>query len=280
MQNKKTAIITGGAKGIGFACARRFLADGYNIVIADIDKQAGQAAIEKLVGEETRGDSKSDGRNSAVFICTDIADKLSIHNLLPQTLNAFGRIDVLINNAGIIKKGGILGLSVEEFDQVLGINLRGAFLISQLVAKHMVKAVSSDTETSKNNGLSIINISSINAKLAIADILAYEVSKGGMNQLTKAMALELAPFGIRVNAIGPGSIKTDMLKDVAKNEQALDMIYSRTPLGRLGKPEEIAGVAAFLASEDASYITGECIYVDGGRLALNYIMNKKANRML
>ncbi|MCF6275800.1 MAG: SDR family oxidoreductase [Robiginitomaculum sp.] len=117
-------------------------------------------------------------------------------------------------------------------------------------------------------------MSSVNAVVAIADILAYEVSKGGINQLTKGMALQLAPYGIRVNGVGPGSIKTDMLAGVAENQDALDMIHSRTPLGRIAHPDEVASVVAFLASTDASYITGECIYVDGGRLALNYVMAK------
>lgn len=118
----------------------------------------------------------------------------------------------------------------------------------------------------------IINMSSINDTVAIPDYLAYTISKGGLLQMTKSMALELAPYGIRVNAIGPGSVKTDMLAGIANDDAAMRRIMLRTPLGRLGQPDEIANVAAFLASEEASYVTGQCIYVDGGRLALNYTM--------
>ncbi len=267
MADRRVIIVTGGAKGIGYACADRFLEDGDNVVIADIDKQAGKAAIEKLAVDEDR----------VLYVATDVSDKLSVHNLIAETLGKFGRIDVLVNNAGIIIKGGALDLDVDDFDKVLAVNLRGAFMVAQAVARHMVEEIdnSDDRSGRTRRPFCIVNMSSVNAVVAIADILAYEVSKGGINQLTKGMALELAPYGIRVNGVGPGSIKTDMLAGVAENPAALDMIHSRTPLGRIAHPDEVASVVAFLASADASYITGECIYVDGGRLALNYVM---ANR--
>jgi len=267
MADRRVVIVTGGANGIGFACVRRFYEDGDQVVIADKNAEAGRAALEKLGAEPDK----------VIFVTCDVADKLSVHNLIAQTISNFGRIDVLVNNAGIIIKGGALDLDVKDFDKVLAVNLRGAFLVAQAVAKHMVQTIdeSDDRSGRTRRPFSIVNMSSINAVVAIANILAYEVSKGGLNQLTKAMALELAPYGIRVNAVGPGSVKTDMLAGVAENEQAMDMIHSRTPLGRIAHPDEVAGVVAFLASKDASYITGECIYVDGGRLALNYIMPKK-----
>ncbi len=267
MAARKVVIVTGGAKGIGFACARRFYEDGYRIVIADNDTEMGHAALDKLGADEDK----------AIFVSCDVSDKLSVHNLVAHCLSTFGQIDVLVNNAGIILKGGILGLSVKDFDQVMSVNLRGAFLVSREIAQYMVQTLeeSDDRSGRQKCQFSIVNISSVNAVVAIADILAYEVSKGGLNQLTKAMALELAPYGIRVNGVGPGSIKTDMLAGVAENQDALDMIHSRTPLGRIAHPDEVASVVAFLASADASYITGECIYVDGGRLALNYVMAKK-----
>ena len=143
----------------------------------------------------------------------------------------------------------------------MAVNLRAPFVVGQVVARHMVDA--------KIKG-SIINMSSINAVLAIPNQLAYVASKGGINQLTKAMALGLAPYGIRVNAIGPGTIVTDILKGVMENEAARHRVLQRTPLKRFGEAEEIGRVAVFLASEDASYITGQTIYPDGGRLALNY----------
>ena len=267
MPDRRVVIVTGGAKGIGYACVRRFFEAGDNVVIADIDKTDGQEAANKLDGTGTR----------VLFVPTDVSDKLSVHNLIAQTLSQFGHIDVLVNNAGMIIKGGILDLDADDFDRVLGVNLHGAFLTSQAVAKHMVKEIddSDDRSGHTRRPFSIVNMSSVNAVVAIEDILAYTTSKGGMNQLTKGMALQLAPYGIRVNGVGPGSIKTDMLAGVAENKPAMDMIHSRTPLGRIAHPDEIASVVYFLASEDASYITGECIYVDGGRLALNYVMAKK-----
>ena len=267
MSDKRVVIVTGGARGIGFACARRFYEDGDRVVIADRDADAGREALKTLGAD----------KNQVIFVSCDVSDKLSVHNLVAQAVSSFGRIDVLVNNAGIIIKGGALDLEPEDFDKVLSVNLRGAFLVSQAVAKHFVSVLDEDDDRSGTArcGFSIVNMSSVNAVVAIPDILAYEVSKGGMNQLTKGMALELAPYGIRVNGVGPGSIKTDMLAGVAENQAALDMIHSRTPLGRIAHPDEVASVVAFLASCDASYVTGECIYVDGGRLALNYVMAKK-----
>ena len=148
---------------------------------------------------------------------------------------------------------------------MLRVNLKGAFLIGQAAARRMVTQVKSG----KPPG-AIVNISSINAVVAIANHTPYCVSKGGIDQLTKVMALSLAPYGIRVNAIGPGSIMTDILKAVATDKDAKRRILSRTPLGRIGEPDEIAAIAVFLASSAASYMTGQTIYADGGRLALNY----------
>lgn len=158
-----------------------------------------------------------------------------------------------------------LDLKEEDFDRVLRINLKGAFLAGQAVARVMV-----DTVKAGGGAGAIVNMSSVNAVFAIANQVPYSVSKGGMNQLTRVMALSLAPFGIRVNAIGPGSIMTDMLASVNADPAAKNRILSRTPMGRIGDPSEIASVAAFLASDDASYVTGQTIYADGGRLPLNY----------
>jgi len=260
----RVVIITGGARGIGFACVERFLNDGYRVMLADRDEHAGQEAVSTL-------DKPS---SQLSFLHCDVSDRLSVHNLVAETLTLFGQIDVLINNAGIVAKGGALDVSEDDFDRVMAVNLRGAFLVSRAVALHMVEALD---EADDRSGLrlpnyNIINITSINAKVAIADNLAYNVSKGGMNQLTRSMALELAPKSIRVNAIGPGSVRTNMLASVADDETAMNVIHSRTPLGRIAQPSEIASVAAFLAGDDASYVTGEIIYVDGGRLALNYVM--------
>ena len=250
----KSAIITGGAQGIGLAVARRFLDDGARVVIADKDEDAGSEAM-SMLGE----------LGAARFIHCDVSDRLSVRNLVAGTVDAFGQIDVLVNNAGIVHSAGFLELTEEDFDRVIQTNLKGAFLAGQAVAKRMVKQIADGGEPG-----AIINLSSINAVVAIADQVPYCVSKGGVSQLTKVMALALAPHGIRVNAIGPGSIQTAMLTSVVDDDDARRRVLSRTPAGRIGEASEIAAVAAFLASDDASYVTGQTIYADGGRLALNY----------
>ncbi|MBL8582561.1 MAG: SDR family oxidoreductase [Rhizobiaceae bacterium] len=257
----KTAIITGGAGGIGRAIARRFLRDGAKVVVADIDHAMGETA-EKDLG----------ALGEVRFIRTDVGSRLDVHNLLAATLELFGDLDILVNNAGIVQDGSILTLTEADFERVLRVNLKGSFLTGQAVAQYLVEKV-------KNGGSpgAIINMSSVNAVLAIPDQLAYAVSKGGVAQLTRAMALELAPWGIRVNAIGPGSIETDMLAAVNKDAGARNRLLSRTPLGRVGQPDEIAAIAAFLASSEASYVTGQTIYADGGRLPLNYMVPPKTS---
>ncbi|MDH3196209.1 MAG: SDR family oxidoreductase [Hyphomicrobiales bacterium] len=252
----KAALITGGAQGIGLAVARRFLDEGARVVIADKDEEAGGEAISTL------------GELGAVrFIHCDVGDRLSVRNLVAATIDAFGQIDILVNNAGIVHAAAFLDLAEEDFDKVIQTNLKGAFLVGQAVAKRMVKQIADGGDLG-----TIINISSINAIVAIADQVPYCVSKGGVSQLTRVMALALAPHGIRVNAIGPGSIQTAMLMNVVEDEEARRLVLSRTPAGRIGEASEIAAVAAFLASDDASYITGQTIYADGGRLVLNYTM--------
>ena len=247
---KQTAIVTGAASGIGRACAQAFAAEGAAVVIADIDEPK---AIETADAINAAG-------GLAKAVRCDVGSGQEAGALVDATLEWTGRIDVLVNNAGIIKAGDFLELSEAEFDAVLRVNLKGAFLVGQAVARSMAA----------RGGGAIVNMSSINAVLAIPDQVPYAVSKGGLNQLTKVMALALAPKGIRVNAVGPGSIMTDMLATVMDDEAARAKILSRTPLARCGEPEEIARVVLFLASADASYVTGQVVYADGGRLGLNY----------
>lgn len=255
----RTAIVTGGANGIGLAIVRRLVTDGARVMIADIDEAAGAAAVESISGDgEVR------------FIAADVSERLDVHNLMARTIGAFGSINALVNNAGIVHAADFLDLEEADFDRVLSVNLKGAFLCGQAVARHMVEQI----EQGEKPG-SIVNISSINDTFAIADQVPYSVSKGGVSQLTKVMALSLAEHGIRVNAVGPGSIMTDMLASVADNPEALARILSRTPLGRIGDPSEIAAVTAFLLSSDASYVTGQTIYADGGRMPLNYTVPVK-----
>lgn len=256
----KTAIVTGAARGIGLAIARRFAEDGARVVLADVEEGEGVAAAEQLVdlGHEAR------------FITCNVTERLDVRNMITGALEAYDSIDILVNNAGIVAEGGFLEVSEEDFDRVIDTNLKGSFLVGQAVARQMVEQVEADGPPG-----TIINISSVNAVFVIPNQVGYSVSKGGVNQLTKVMALSLAPYGIRVNAIGPGSIMTDMLNTVLSDDEARHRMLSRTPLGRVGEPEEIAGVAAFLASDDASYVTGQTIYPDGGRLPLNYTVPVK-----
>jgi glucose 1-dehydrogenase len=254
----KIALVTGGAHGIGLAIARRYVAEGAKVVIADFDRAGGEAAAQALGSAECR------------FVATDVGDPASAANAVAETCRAFGRLDVLVNNAGIIHAADFLDIQEADFDRVIRVNLKGAFLVGQAAAKVMAEQV----KAGQSPG-TIINMSSINAEVAIPNQVPYCVSKGGLDQLTKVMSLSLARFGIRVNAIGPGSIMTDILKAVATDKEARHRLLSRTPLGRIGEPEEIAAVAVFLASDDSSYVTGQTIYADGGRLALNYTVPVK-----
>lgn len=246
----QTVIVTGGASGIGRACVDLFVSEGAAVVIADIDAGQGEALALSITDKGGR----------AAFIRTDVGDASSANALVAQTVERFGRLDVLVNNAGVIKAADFLEISEADFDSVMRVNLKGAFLVGQAAARKMVEA---------GRG-AIVNMSSANAVLAIPNQIPYVVSKGALNQLTNVMALALADKGVRVNAVGPGSIMTDMLKTIMTDEAARRKILSRTPLGRCGEPEEVAKVVAFLASDDSSYITGQCVYPDGGRLGLNY----------
>ena len=242
----RVCIVTGGAQGIGEACVRRFAREGAQVVIADIDDARGAALAAELGG---------------VYLHCDVGNKAQVDALVAQAMAAHGRIDVLVNNAGIFKAADFLDMTEADFDAVLRVNLKGAFLMGQAVARKMAKA---------GKG-SIVNMSSVNGVLAIPTIAGYNVSKGGINQLTRVMALSLADKGIRVNAVAPGTIATELAaKAVLTSEEAKARIMSRTPMRRLGEPAEIADVVAWLASDAASYVTGEIVVVDGGRMTLNY----------
>ena len=254
----KVAIVTGGARGIGLAIATRYVADGAAVVIADVEEAAGREAARRLGAAKCR------------FVAADVGAAADAKRLVAEACAAFGKLDILVNNAGIIHGADFLDLDEADFDRVLRVNLKGAFLVGQAAARQMVAQVKGGAA-----GAAIVNMSSINGQIAIANQAPYCVAKGGLTQLTKVMALALAPHGIRVNAIGPGSILTDILKAVATDREAKRAILARTPLGRIGEPDEIAAIAVFLASDDASYITGQTIYADGGRLVLNYTVPVK-----
>lgn len=253
----KVTVITGGAKGIGLAYGKRFVKEGAPVVIGDVDDKAGAVAVatlEKLGGQ-------------ALYVKCDVTKKADVDALMDAAVKKFGHLDVCIANAGIVNDGGFLELKEEDFDRVMAVNVKGVFLTGQAAARAMIAG--------HRKGV-IINIASTNAVVVQHGQVTYPVSKGAVNLLTKVMAISLADNGIRVVAIGPGPTHTEMLDEVVRNHPTfMKNVGLRTPLRRPAEPEEIAGVAAFLASDDASYITGQTIYAEGGRLALNYMMPEK-----
>ncbi len=252
----KVAAITGAARGIGKACAKRLLDDGVKVVISDVDAEGLAATAAEL------------GRPEALrTIVGNVARRADVDAMVAAAVTEFGRLDIMVNNAGIARNQDILDISEQDFDDVIAINLKGAFFGVQAAAKQMI---------AQGGGGVIINMSSVNALLAIPTLATYAISKGGMKQLTSVAAVALAPHNIRVVAVGPGTILTDMVASaIYTSEDARKTVLSRTPAGRGGEPSEVASVVAFLASDDASYITGQTIYPDGGRLILNYTVPVK-----
>ena len=242
----RVAVVTGGAQGIGEACVRRLRQDGAQVVVVDIASERGHALADAI---------------GASFVHTDVGNKSHVDAMVARVMRQHGRIDILVNNAGIFKSAPFLEMSEADFDAVLRVNLKGAFLVGQAAAREMARA---------GHG-AIINMSSVNGAQATPGLAGYNVSKGGMNQLTRAMALALAEHGVRVNAVAPGTIATELATQaVLGDEAARQRVLSRTPMKRLGTPEEVAGVVCWLASDAASYMTGEIVTVDGGRATLNY----------
>ncbi|MEZ5646857.1 MAG: SDR family oxidoreductase [Burkholderiaceae bacterium] len=242
----RVVLVTGGAQGIGAACVRRFAREGAQVIVSDVADERGQALATEL---------------GAHYLHCDVGSKADVDAAVDATARRCGRIDVLVNNAGIFRAADFLDVTEADFDAVLRVNLKGSFLMGQAVARVMAA----------KGGGRIVNMSSVNGSMAIPNIASYNASKGGINQLTRAMALALAAKGIRVNAVAPGTIATELAAQaVLTSDDARHKILSRTPLGRLGEPDEIADVVAWLASDAASYVTGEVVTVDGGRMALNY----------
>jgi NAD(P)-dependent dehydrogenase (short-subunit alcohol dehydrogenase family) len=250
-------IVTGGAQGIGQACVRRLAQEGAMVAAWDLADLPGQQ-LEAELNFNANGNA---GR--VIYQRCNVAVKAEVDAALATTLAAFGRIDGLVNNAGIFKAAPFLDITEDDWDAVIDVNLKGSFLVGQAVARELVKA---------GKG-AVVNMSSVNGTLAIPTIASYNASKGAVNQLTRVMALALAEQGVRVNAVAPGTIATELARSaVLTSEEAKARIMSRTPMKRLGEPKEIADVVAFLLSDAASYMTGEIVVVDGGRMTLNYTM--------
>jgi len=248
----RVIVITGGGQGIGAACAERFAAEGAKVALWDVNVAAAQAVAQRL---------RDAGGHAEAMPC-NVARKSEVDAALAATALAFGRIDGLVNNAGIFRAADFLEVTEDDWDAVINVNLKGAFLVGQAVAQQMVR---------QGQGGAIVNMSSVNGSMAIASIASYNASKGGINQLTRAMALALADHHIRVNAAAPGTIATELAREaVLTSEEAKQRILGRTPMKRLGEPEEVADVVGFLLSDAARYMTGEIVHIDGGRMALNY----------
>jgi NAD(P)-dependent dehydrogenase (short-subunit alcohol dehydrogenase family) len=255
----RVVIVTGASQGIGAACARRLVQDGAQVALWDVADGEGIALAYDLVSDP------GTGRKEALYCHCDVSSKADVDGALAATLAHFGHVDGLVNNAGIFKAAPFLEITESDWDAVLDINLKGSFLVGQAVARAMVA----------RNALprrgAIVNMSSVNGTLAIASIASYNASKGAINQLTRVMALALAEEGVRVNAVAPGTIATELARSaVLTSDEARDRILSRTPMKRLGEPGEIADVVAYLLSDAASYVTGEIVVADGGRMTLNY----------
>lgn len=240
----KITLITGAGQGIGKAIALAFAKEGSFVAVNDIDINK---AIE--VANEINNSS-----GNAISVKADVSKSNDVQNMVKEIINNFGRIDILVNNAGIQTVAPFLELTEEEWDEIFKVNLKGTFLCSQMVAKEMIKF-----EKGK-----IINISSIHYSIPRFNKAHYDASKAGIEMLTKDMALELAKYKINVNCIAPGAIATPMNEDILNSPEKLAEINTKIPWKRMGKPDDISKVATFLASDDADYITGATICIDGG----------------
>jgi len=244
----KGVLVTGGASGIGLATAHRFLAEGASVLVADRNATALETILPRL--QEI---------SALVRICVvDVSSGPAVHAMLEQARAWLPRLDVLISNAGISTPEDFLAISEESWDSTLAVNLKGMFLVGQAAARLMVE---------QGGGGAIVNTASTNGLVGEERLAHYNASKGGVVLLTKSMAIDLAPHGIRVNAVGPGFIRTPLTEGAYTDDSYFqDYARFKIPLGRVGRPEEVAAVFAFLASDDASFIIGETIVVDGGQL--------------
>jgi NAD(P)-dependent dehydrogenase (short-subunit alcohol dehydrogenase family) len=244
----KVAIIAGGTKGIGLGIALEFVREGARVVVGGTTDKTGEAAVREIEAMGGKG----------LFINCDVSSLPALDHIIEQTVQEFGRLDIYVANAGINDpdKTHFMDITPDQYDRIMGVNLRGMFFGGQKAARQMIR---------QGEGGVIINMSSVNAHLGLDAQVVYTTSKGGVQQLTKVQAVALAPHNIKVNAMAPGPIETELMRRVGSDQQLMDTILSRTPQGRIGTPRECGRLAVFLASEDSNFIFGQSIYIDGGR---------------
>jgi NAD(P)-dependent dehydrogenase (short-subunit alcohol dehydrogenase family) len=244
----KVAIVAGGTKGIGLGIALEFAREGARLVIGGRNEETGLAGVKEI--EQAGGE--------ALFAKCDVAEMADLDAIVAAAVERFGRLDIYVANAGIndSNKTHFLEITPEQYDRIMDVNLKGMFFGGQKAAQQMIR---------QGQGGVIINMSSVMAQLALDAQVVYTVSKGGIQQLTKVQAVALAPHHIKVNAMAPGPIETELMRRVGSDKELMDTILSRTPQGRIGTPRECGRLAVFLASEDSDFIFGQSIYIDGGR---------------
>jgi len=246
----KVAIVTGARRGMGRTHALKLAQEGVKVVVSDISQEDCQKVVDEI--EKKKGEG--------LALKCDVTKKEEVDKMVAETVNKFGKVDILINNAGIAQFKPFLELTEEEWDRTLDINLKGYFLCAQATAREMAK---------QKSGV-IVNIASVamgQQGVGFPNIVHYCASKGGIAGMTEAMALELAPLGIRVNVVAPGMIETPMIDPIKQDPKAMEGLMARVPLKRVGKPEEVSNLVLFLASDASSYMTGAAVVINGGWLA-------------
>ncbi len=241
----RVAVVTGAAQGNGRAFSEAFADEGARVVVVDIQEEAAERTAKEI------------GRG-AIAVAADVSLAADAVRIIEDSVSLFGRVDVFVNNAGLIGRLNFLDISEAEWDRVMNVNLKGAFLCGQAAARQMV---------TQGSG-SIINVASVNAESLNPTTIHYCVSKGGVQTLTKGMALALARRGVRVNAIGPGAVYTELSRERLDEADVLRATLARIPMGRIAQPSDLRGAAVFLASDESAYITGITLYVDGGWLTV------------